>query len=46
MMYVVEMLVDGIWYQYGKYEDGNKANEVAVYVRDTRDVLTRVLETK
>lgn len=38
MRYRVEMLVDGVWYTYGTYNDRNKANEVAMMVRDTRDV--------
>lgn len=42
MRFRVEMWVDGKWYEYGTWSDRNKANEVAMEVRDMRDVPTRV----
>lgn len=44
MMFKIEMYVDGQWWAYGTYTDRNKANEVAITVRDERDVNTRVVE--
>lgn len=38
MRYKVEMLVDGKWYEYGTYGDRDRANEVAMMVRDSRGV--------
>ena len=38
MRYEVQMRVDGTWYTYGTYGDRDVANEVAMMVRDTRDV--------
>lgn len=46
MRYRVEMFVDGKWYEYGTYGDRNKANEVAMMVRDTRGVRTWVEEVE
>lgn len=45
-MYRVEMLVDGVWYTYGTYENRNKANEVAIYVRNERNVEVNIVEVK
>lgn len=36
-MFRVEMLIDDEWYTYGTYADRNRANEVAMAVRDERD---------
>lgn len=38
----VIMVVDGCEYVYGTYTDRNKANEVAMYVRNERAVDTYV----
>lgn len=38
-MYKVMMSFDNgnSWYEYGRYEDQNKANEVAIQVRNERE---------
>ena len=41
-MFKVMMIVDGQAYCYGKWEDRNKANEVALEVQEQRDVYTFV----
>jgi hypothetical protein len=38
------MLVDGQEYVYGTYGDRCKANEVAIFVRNQREVFTYVAE--
>ncbi len=45
-MFKVEMSFDfgDVWYPYGTYADRNKANEVAMDVRDQRECRVRVLE--
>lgn len=45
-MYVVKMRFDGddTWYRYGAWSDRNKANEVAIEVREQRDCETTVEE--
>ena len=43
-MYEVQMYVDGKWWPYGKWSDANRANEVAMEVRDERDVWVQVVE--
>lgn len=43
-MFKVMMIVDGKSYFYGAWENRNKANEVAIEVRDSRDVETYVEE--
>lgn len=43
-MFAVYMFVDDKWYIYGKYDDRKRANEVAMTVRDERDVWTEVRE--
>ena len=43
-MYRVMMLVDDKAYEYGKWEDKNRANEVAMEVRDQRMIDTYVEE--
>lgn len=40
------MKFDGVWYPYGAYESRDKANEVAMYVRDERDIWVRVVEVE
>ena len=47
-MYVVKMKFedDNNWYFYGSWEDRNKANEVAMEVRETRNCETIVEEEK
>ena len=37
-MYAVVMVVDGCEYVYGRYEDANRANEIAMMVRDERKI--------
>lgn len=44
MRYAVEMMIDDVWYTYGTWTDRNRANEVAIEIRDTRDVFVRVIE--
>lgn len=41
-MYKVMMLVDGEAYEYGRWTDRNKANEVAMEVREERRIETFV----
>lgn len=43
-MYEVVMEVDGLEYPFGFYEDQNKANEVAIKVRDERCVPVSVYQ--
>ena len=43
-MYNVIMEVNGEEYVYGKYADRNKANEIAMQIRDERNVYTSVYE--
>ena len=43
-MYNVIMEVNGEEYVYGKYVDRNKANEIAMQIRDERNVDTSVYE--
>lgn len=43
-MFKVMMYIDGEWYRYGAYADRNKANEVAMMVRDERECYTQVWE--
>ena len=43
-MFRVMMIVDNEVYEYGRWEDRNKANEVAMIVRDERRVDTFVEE--
>lgn len=38
------MMVDGETYEFGRWEDRNKANEIAMIVRDERRVDTFVEE--
>ena len=40
----VMMIVDNEAYEYGRWEDRNKANEIAMIVRDERRVDTFVEE--
>lgn len=44
MNYEVQMLFDGEWYGYGVWTDRNKANEIAMQVRDERNCEVRVVE--
>ncbi len=44
-MWTVFMIVDGERYAYGTYSDRNKANEVAMQVREQRNVETFVWST-
>lgn len=46
MMYRVMMVVDNEEYAYGTYADENRANEIAIEVRDQRDVETFVEEVE
>lgn len=46
MMYKVMMYVEGEWYEYGEWADRNKANEVAMEVRDERGCWVRVDEVE
>ena len=46
MRYRVNLFVEGRTYEYGTYSDRNKANEVAMRVRDTRGVRTWVEEVE
>lgn len=43
-MYRVMMLVDGETYEYGRWADRNKANKVAIEVREERRIETFVEE--
>lgn len=43
-MFTVYMLVGESWYVYGSYSDRKKANEVAMQVRDEREVQVWVRE--
>lgn len=43
-MYVIYMEVDGETYVYGRYEDGNRANEIAMQVREQRQIDVYVIE--
>lgn len=43
-MFKVMMYIDGEWYKYGAYADRNKANEVAMMVRDERGCRVQVWE--
>ena len=45
-MYNVEMIFGNEIYVYGSYSDRNKANEIAMWVRETRQVETQVVEKK
>lgn len=36
-MFKVEMFIEGEWYTYGTYGDRDRANEVAMIVREERD---------
>lgn len=46
MRYRVEMLVDGKWYEFGTYRNRDFANEVAMDVRDTREVPVTIVEVE
>lgn len=37
-MYKIWMIVDGVDYLYGTYDNKDTANEIAMQVRDERDV--------
>ena len=43
-MFVVWMVVDGESYKYGSYSSRDRANEIAMEVREERGVQTYVLE--
>ena len=43
-MFRVMMIVDNEVYEYGRWEDRNKANEIAMIVRDERRIDTFVEE--
>ena len=45
-MFKVEMSFDfgDVWYPYGTYADRNKANEVAMVVRNERNCWVQVVE--
>ena len=43
-MFKVMMYVNGEWYKYGTYANRNKANEVAMVVRDERECMVQVWE--
>lgn len=43
-MFRVMMIVENEVYEYGRWEDRNKANEIAMIVRDERRVDTFVEE--
>ena len=43
-MFRVMMIVDGEEYAYGTYADRNRANEIAMQVREERDIDTYVIE--
>ena len=36
--YRILMYVDGAWWPYGTYSDANRANEIAMQIRDEREV--------
>ena len=42
-MYVVEMFIDGEWWYHSKWEDKDKANEIAMQVRDERRCEVQVI---
>ena len=44
MMYRIEMYVNGKWWEYGTYKDRDRANEIAMIVRDERRIWVRVVE--
>ena len=46
MMYKVMMYIQGEWYEYGEWADRNKANEVAMEVRDERGCWVNVYEVE
>ena len=46
MRYEVKMIFGEEKYTYGVYDDRNKANEIAMWVRDTREVAVEVVEIK
>lgn len=35
---------DDRWYEYGKYSDRNRANEIAMQVRDSRGCWVKVVK--
>lgn len=37
-MYKIWMVVDGVDYLYGTYDNRDRANEIAMQVRDERDI--------
>ena len=43
-MFKVMMLIDDEVYEYGRWNDRNKANEVAMEVREEREVETYIEE--
>ena len=43
-MFKVMMLIDGEAYEYGRWNDKDTANEVAMKVRDEREVETYIEE--
>ena len=46
MKYRVMMIIDGNEYAYGTYRDRNRANEIAMEVREQREVETYVEEVE
>lgn len=43
-MFTIYMVVDGNEYAYGTYENRNRANEIAMQVRESRNVEVYVAE--
>lgn len=43
-MFVIYMEVDGEAYVYGRYDNRNKANEIAMQVREQRQIDVYVIE--
>lgn len=43
-MFKVMMIIDNETYTYGTYSDRNKANEIAIEVRESRQIETFVEE--
>ena len=43
-MFRIIMIVDGIEYTYGTYENSNRANEIAMEIRDARGIDVYVQE--
>ena len=43
-MYKVMMIIEGVAYPFGTYEDRDKANDIAIEIREMRRVETYIEE--